>query len=163
VDKSKSNTQVRSEPELHDQQVDRSTSASAQTKSARTKGKTKDQPKPKHQRKAELKSKDKSKDKDKRNAKPSTQAALIAVDFLELAQAPVMPTKLVRDSFTMPAEDFGLIAQLKERALEFRRPTKKSELLRAGLQVLAGLEKSDLHEALEQLRPLKPGRPKNRR
>jgi hypothetical protein len=44
--------------------------------------------------------------------------------------------KMVRDSFTMPQADFDLVHLLKERALGFRRPTKKSELLRAGLQAL---------------------------
>jgi hypothetical protein len=44
--------------------------------------------------------------------------------------------KLARDSFTMPEQDFGLIAVLKERALGFNRPAKESELLRAGLHAL---------------------------
>ena len=70
--------------------------------------------------------------------------------------------KLVRDSFTMPREDFDLIAQLKARALDFKRPAKKSELLRAGLQVLATLPDVQLHAALDALRPLKAGRPKNK-
>jgi len=60
----------------------------------------------------------------------------------------------------MPQTDFALIAVLKERALGFRRPTKKSELLRAGLQALAGLNDVSLHTALNALAPLKPGRPK---
>lgn len=68
--------------------------------------------------------------------------------------------KLVRDSFTMPESDFGLIGALKARALKFGRPTKKSELLRAGLQVLAALGDAQLGAALEALVPLKPGRPK---
>ena len=70
--------------------------------------------------------------------------------------------KLVRDSFTMPREDFDLIAQLKARALDFKRPAKKSELLRAGLQVLAALPDVQLHAALDALRPLKAGRPKHK-
>ena len=69
--------------------------------------------------------------------------------------------KLVRDSFAMPAGDFGLIHLLKERALTFRRPAKKSELLRAGLHALAALSDSQLRTALDGLAPLKPGRPKN--
>lgn len=69
--------------------------------------------------------------------------------------------KLVRDSFTMPQKDFGLIAVLKDRALSFKRPTKKSELLRAGLQVLAALTAPALRAALESLTPLPTGRPKN--
>ncbi len=68
--------------------------------------------------------------------------------------------KLVRDSFTMPRDDFDLIAQLKTRALEFKRPTKKSELLRAGLQQLASMDEGKLRAALAALRPLKVGRPK---
>lgn len=68
--------------------------------------------------------------------------------------------KLVRDSFTMPEEDFALIGALKERALGFKRPTKKSELLRAGLQVLAAADDARLRAALERLVPLKPGRPR---
>jgi hypothetical protein len=68
--------------------------------------------------------------------------------------------KLVRDSFTMPHEDFKLIDLLKDRALGFKRPVKKSELLRAGLQALAGLSDAKLKTALEALAPLKPGRPR---
>lgn len=68
--------------------------------------------------------------------------------------------KLVRDSFTMPQEDWALIAQLKERALGFKHTVKKSELLRAGLQALAGLSPELLQARLTQLTPLKPGRPK---
>lgn len=70
--------------------------------------------------------------------------------------------KLVRDSFTMPREDFELIASLKARALEFRRPTKKSELLRAGLQQLAALPEKQLQAALAALRVLPTGRPKKK-
>lgn len=76
-------------------------------------------------------------------------------------KAPKVKAKLVRDSFTMPATDFELIAQLKDKALGFKRPTKKSELLRAGLQVLNGLSEARLKAALEALAPLKSGRPKN--
>jgi hypothetical protein len=75
---------------------------------------------------------------------------------------PLKKDKLVRDSFTLPREDFELIATLKDRALDFKRPTKKSELLRAGLQVLASLDQTKLRAALEALRPLKAGRPKNK-
>lgn len=68
--------------------------------------------------------------------------------------------KPVRDSFTMPAADFALIGQMKARALEMKRPAKKSELLRAGLRVLSALSDKALIQALEQLEPVKPGRPK---
>ncbi len=68
--------------------------------------------------------------------------------------------KLVRDSFTMPQQDFGLIATLKQRALALQRPAKKSELLRAGLQALQRLPDEALLAALESLAAIKTGRPK---
>jgi hypothetical protein len=69
-------------------------------------------------------------------------------------------TQLVRDSFTMPEAEFGLIAALKAKALDARRAAKKSELLRAGLQQLAGLDARALAAALDKLEPVKIGRPK---
>ena len=68
--------------------------------------------------------------------------------------------KLVRDSFTMPEADFAVIATLKSRALGARRAAKKSELLRAGLRALAGLDATALVAALDRLEPVKTGRPK---
>jgi hypothetical protein len=77
------------------------------------------------------------------------------------APKPAKPrAKLVRDSFTMPQADFALIDVLKVRALGFKRATKKSELLRAGLQALAAMPPAALKAALGQLVPLKAGRPK---
>jgi hypothetical protein len=70
--------------------------------------------------------------------------------------------KLVRDSFTMPHQDYALIAALKERALEFKRPAKKSEFLRAGLHALAKLTHGELGSLLNSLTPLKAGRPKKK-
>ncbi len=69
-------------------------------------------------------------------------------------------SKPVRDSFTMPQPDFALIAELKERAIGFRRPAKKSELLRAGLHALMALDDAALRNALDGLAPVKSGRPK---
>jgi hypothetical protein len=68
--------------------------------------------------------------------------------------------RLVRDGFTMPESDFALIAVLKARALKAQREAKKSELLRAGLQVLATLDERTLVAALGRLEPVKTGRPK---
>jgi hypothetical protein len=68
--------------------------------------------------------------------------------------------KLVRDSFTMPEAEFALIAALKAKALDARRAAKKSELLRAGLRLLAGLDAKALVAALDQLEPVATGRPK---
>ena len=70
--------------------------------------------------------------------------------------------RLVRDSFTMPADDFALVAVLKQRALQAQRPAKKSELLRAGLHALSGLSPPALVQALDALTPVKAGRPKKK-
>ncbi len=67
--------------------------------------------------------------------------------------------KPVRDSFTMPEADFALIATLKARALSAQREVKKSELLRAGLHALAALATPALVAAIDQLEPVKIGRP----
>lgn len=92
-------------------------------------------------------------------AKPPASAAKPAA-APAAAKQPKVKAKLVRDSFTMPQADFALIGALKDRAIGFKRPAKKSELLRAGLQALAGLNDTALKAALDALAPLKPGRPK---
>lgn len=73
---------------------------------------------------------------------------------------PARKEKLVRDSFTMPAADFGLIAAVKQRALGFQHVAKKSEVLRAGLVALQGLSEAQLRAILESLPVIKTGRPK---
>jgi hypothetical protein len=83
-----------------------------------------------------------------------------APSVAKAAKAPKLRQKPVRDSFTMPEVDFALIAALKARLLAARRETKKSELLRAGLHVLAGLDTPALAAALGKLDPVKVGRPK---
>jgi uncharacterized protein YjhX (UPF0386 family) len=91
-------------------------------------------------------------------------AASAATAAVVPASKPAKPTKvrlhMVRDGFTMPQADFALIAMLKSRALAARRETKKSELLRAGLHVLAALDDKALMAALGRLTPVKVGRPK---
>ena len=67
--------------------------------------------------------------------------------------------KLVRDSFTIPKDEYAVIDALKERAVRLSRPVKKSELLRAGLKLLAGLSDTALFTALESVPSIKTGRP----
>jgi len=94
-------------------------------------------------------------------AKPGVAAvAAKTARTAETAKPTRAKEKLVRDSFTMPIADFALIALLKERALGFKRATKKSELLRAGLQALATLSDAQLQAMLDKLPALKAGRPR---
>ena len=69
-------------------------------------------------------------------------------------------TKVVRDSFTMPQADYDLIAELKQRCQKQDLHVKKSELLRAGLQVLNELSAAQLKLVLSGLEKIKTGRPK---
>jgi hypothetical protein len=96
-------------------------------------------------------------DKPVKAAKPEKEAKPAKA---EKADKPVKADKLVRDSFTMPASDVALIAQLKLRAMAAGREARKSELLRAGLHALAGLSADALKAALEALTPVKTGRPR---
>lgn len=67
--------------------------------------------------------------------------------------------KLVRDSFTIPKTEFAAIDQLKTRAIALGTSVKKSELLRAGLMVLQGLNDAAYKAALAAVPTLKTGRP----
>ena len=67
--------------------------------------------------------------------------------------------KLVRDSFTIPKAEYGVLDALKQRADKLSRPAKKSELLRAGIKILATLSDAALMTALAQVPTIKTGRP----
>lgn len=68
--------------------------------------------------------------------------------------------KLVRDSFTIPKDEYAVIEPLKQRAVSLSQPAKKSELLRAGLKLLASLSDTALRNALQAVPSIKTGRPK---
>ena len=68
--------------------------------------------------------------------------------------------KVVRDSFTMPQDDYDLIAELKQKAQKAGLHVKKSELLRASLQALSKLTAAQLKRAIDGLEKIKTGRPK---
>jgi len=69
----------------------------------------------------------------------------------------------VRDSFAMPSDEYAALDELKLRALSFAHPAKKSELLRAGIKVLASLGDAALQIALKSVPPIKTGRPKSKK
>ena len=68
-------------------------------------------------------------------------------------------SKLVRDSFTIPKQEYAAIDGLKARALAQGVAIKKSELLRAGLMALNAMSDAKLKAALAQVPTLKTGRP----
>lgn len=104
-------------------------------------------------------------------AKPATTtktkaaAAPAASSKPAAAVAPAKETKakkpkLVRDSFTIPKDEYAVVETLKQRAATLAQPAKKSELLRAGLKLLAGLSDTALRSALQAVPSIKTGRPK---
>lgn len=68
--------------------------------------------------------------------------------------------KVVRDSFTMPQNDYAKIAELKQVCLKVGVHVKKSELLRAGLHALGKLSATQLKQTIAQMEQIKTGRPK---
>jgi len=79
--------------------------------------------------------------------------------------APARPAKghkakLVRDSFTIPKDEYAVLAALKSRALGLGQHARKSELLRAGIRALAGMDDGAFLKAVAAVPTLKTGRPK---
>jgi hypothetical protein len=67
--------------------------------------------------------------------------------------------KMVRDSYTMPENDYAKLAELKKTCLKAGVHVKKSELLRAGLNSLSKLPTATLLKTVEDLVKIKTGRP----
>lgn len=89
---------------------------------------------------------------------PSKKQVIVkpAADTKEKAKKP----KLVRDSFTMPEIEYAVLGQVKKTCLKAGIEVKKSELLRAGVALIEGLDIEQLKMVLASLTPLKAGRPK---
>lgn len=93
-----------------------------------------------------------------KGAKVEKQAKPKKVDKPEKIDKAKKP-KLIRDSFTMPDNEYRQLAELKKRLLDRGNPAKKSELLRAGIALLAALDDRDLVAALARVDKVKTGRP----
>jgi hypothetical protein len=78
-----------------------------------------------------------------------------------VADKPAKPKKpkLIRDSFTIPKAEYGVLEELKQRAAQLAHPIKKSELIRASIKVLASLSGAAFLTALNQVPIIKTGRP----
>ena len=103
-------------------------------------------PKPASKPKADLTKKDKKNDhrhdskKDDKKAKPEK-------------------VKMERDSFTMPKDEYAQLTLLKARLTSMGQPAKKSELLRAGIKLLAAMSDNTLKTTLAKIPVIKTGRP----
>lgn len=99
-------------------------------------------------------------------AKPATKAKPVA----KPAAKPVVKTavvketkakkpKMVRDSFTFPKDEYTVLDALKLRAAKLGNPSKKTELLRAGVKAIAAMSDAVFLAALQVVPSLKTGRP----
>jgi hypothetical protein len=67
--------------------------------------------------------------------------------------------KLVRDSYAMPENEHARIGELKKRMTALGDSVKKSELLRAGIALLAALNDAELKAVMGRVERIKTGRP----
>lgn len=67
--------------------------------------------------------------------------------------------KLVRDSYAMPENEYAQIGELKKRLAAMSVDVKKSELLRAGIAVMAALKDAELKLVMARVERIKTGRP----
>lgn len=67
--------------------------------------------------------------------------------------------KMERDSFTMPKDEYAQITLMKARLASMGQPAKKSELLRAGIKLLAAMSDNTLKITLAKIPVIKTGRP----
>lgn len=67
--------------------------------------------------------------------------------------------RVIRDSFTLPIDDYELIAAIRERCLDASVSVTKSEVIRAGLQALMAMPDAKLLKQVNNVEKIKPGRP----
>jgi hypothetical protein len=70
-------------------------------------------------------------------------------------------SKVVRDSFTLPEDDYAMMLAMQERALDFRLHVTKGEVLRAGVHALKKMSDEEFLSCLKGVEKLKPGRRKD--
>jgi hypothetical protein len=93
-------------------------------------------------------------------AKPVPKArAVRAANISRPEAAPQARPALVRDSFTMPEQEYAVLGAVKQACLKAGFEVKKSELLRIGVALLGQLDVASLRAVLGGLPQLKTGRP----
>ena len=88
----------------------------------------------------------------------NARSAAVKTAAVPKAKKPRKP-KLVRDSFTIPKDEFTVLQDLKQRAGKSGTAAKKSEILRAGIKALAAMNDAAFAMALQAVPAIKTGRP----
>jgi hypothetical protein len=95
----------------------------------------------------------------KASVRPAAPPAKPAKAPKDVKAEKVKKPKMVRDSFTIPKAEYEVLATLKMRAAKLGQTPKKSELLRAGIKVLAAMADQALLASLSAVPSIKTGRP----
>jgi hypothetical protein len=94
-------------------------------------------------------------------APAAPMAAPVHAESAPAAGDKLRKAKLVRDSFTMPEQEYAVLGQVKKACIKAGFEIKKSELLRIGVALISQLDMATLQKVLGSLPQLKTGRPKN--
>jgi hypothetical protein len=94
------------------------------------------------------------------NTLPSNTKTAKVIPKIAAKPAKVKKPKMVRDSLTMPKPEYEVLDLLKTRATSLQTHVKKTELIRAGIKVLAAMTDAAFLSAIRQVPSLKTGRPK---
>ncbi len=92
-------------------------------------------------------------------AKPAAKAISKKTAKKDIKKAKPEKVKMERDSFTMPKDEYAQLTLLKARLTAMGQPAKKSELLRAGIKLLAAMSDNTLKTTLAKVPVIKTGRP----
>lgn len=90
---------------------------------------------------------------------PKAAAAASAKPAKPAKAVKVKKAKLVRHAFSMPEGEYAQLATLKKRMAALGGNVKRSELVRAGIALLAGLSDIELTAAMAKVERIKTGRP----
>lgn len=71
--------------------------------------------------------------------------------------------KVIRDSFTIPGDEYEMISLIKKRCMKVGVSANKSEILRAGLAALNAMPDRELTKVFESLSRVKTGRPPSKK
>lgn len=93
-------------------------------------------------------------------ATEETPAASAKTKMADAGKEKAKKQKLVRDSFTMPEEEYRVLGDVKKACIKAGFEVKKSQLLRVGVALIRQMDLSALKDVLASLPPLKAGRPK---
>lgn len=106
----------------------------------------------------------------KKAGKPAARKASVATVAADAKAPKLKPNKaapqraqkikMVRDSFTFPADEHKRLVEMKKRLIALGTEVKKGELVRAGLDLLVAMDDAKLLKAVAGVERLKTGRPK---